>query len=44
MAARADASALKGMLLQVCPRCRTGKIYPTSIFLGLPKMNDECSV
>jgi uncharacterized protein (DUF983 family) len=34
----------RGVLLQNCPRCRTGKIYPTSIFRGFPKMNDECAV
>ena len=44
MAAPADVSALKGVLEQVCPRCRAGRIYPASIFLGLPKMNDECAV
>jgi uncharacterized protein (DUF983 family) len=44
MAARADISALEGVLRQVCPRCRTGKIYPTSIFRSWPKMNDECAV
>ena len=44
MAARTDVSALKGVLLQVCPRCRTGKIYATSIFLSLPKMDDQCAV
>jgi uncharacterized protein (DUF983 family) len=44
MAARADVSALKGVLLQVCPRCRTGKIYPTSIFLSWPKMDEQCAV
>jgi uncharacterized protein (DUF983 family) len=31
-------------LCQLCPRCGTGKIYPTSIFSSLPKMNDECAV
>src|ERR1700734_3537287 len=44
MAPREDVSTLKGVLEQVCPRCRTGKIYPTSIFRGFPKMNEECSV
>jgi uncharacterized protein (DUF983 family) len=44
MAERAKISALQGILRQVCARCRTGKIYPTSIFSSLPKMNDECAV
>jgi uncharacterized protein (DUF983 family) len=42
--ARADIPALQGALLQLCPRCRTGKIYATSIFWSFPKMNNECSV
>jgi uncharacterized protein (DUF983 family) len=44
MLERTKISALQGMLRQVCPRCRAGKIYPTSIFSSLPKMNDECAV
>ncbi|HXN18848.1 MAG TPA: DUF983 domain-containing protein [Candidatus Binatus sp.] len=44
MAERAKISALQGILCQLCPRCGTGKIYPTSIFSSLPKMNDECTV
>jgi uncharacterized protein (DUF983 family) len=44
MPACPDVSALKGVLQQVCPRCHTGKIYPTSIFRGFPKMNGECPV
>ncbi|MGB8540883.1 MAG: hypothetical protein WCD49_04515 [Candidatus Acidiferrales bacterium] len=44
MAERARISAIQGIVRQVCPRCRTGKIYPSSIFSGLPKMNDECAV
>jgi uncharacterized protein (DUF983 family) len=35
---------LPGILRQTCPRCRAGKIYPSSIFRGFPKMNDQCSV
>jgi uncharacterized protein (DUF983 family) len=34
----------RGVLLQNCPRCHAGKIYPTSIFRGFPKMNEECPV
>lgn len=44
MAVRAKISAWQGVLRQLCPRCRLGKIYPTSIFRGLSKMNDTCAV
>ena len=44
MAVRAKISAWQGALRQLCPRCRLGKIYPTSIFRGLSKMNDTCAV
>ena len=27
-----------------CPRCRVGKIFHHSIFLGFPKMHERCSV
>jgi uncharacterized protein (DUF983 family) len=27
-----------------CPRCRVGKIFQRSIFLGFPKMQERCSV
>jgi uncharacterized protein (DUF983 family) len=29
---------------QRCPRCRTGEIFPHSIFLGFPKMSERCPV
>jgi uncharacterized protein (DUF983 family) len=35
---------IRDMLLQRCPRCRAGKIFHRSIFLGLPKMHESCSV
>jgi uncharacterized protein (DUF983 family) len=44
VSAKATISALRAMLQQACPRCRLGKIYPSSIFLGFPKMNDRCAV
>jgi len=37
-------STLRDMLLQRCPRCRSGKIFPRSIFLGFPKMSERCPV
>ena len=44
MAAKPRVSALRAVLQQSCPRCRLGKIYPSSIFRGFPKMNDRCAV
>jgi uncharacterized protein (DUF983 family) len=44
MSAKAAISVLQAMLQQACPRCRLGKIYPSSIFRGFPKMNDQCAV
>jgi uncharacterized protein (DUF983 family) len=44
MPAQAIISAPRAMLRQACPRCRVGKIYPSSIFRGFPKMNDHCAV
>jgi uncharacterized protein (DUF983 family) len=32
------------ILRQRCPRCRVGKIFHHSIFLGFPKMDEQCSV
>ncbi|HXN70996.1 MAG TPA: DUF983 domain-containing protein [Candidatus Acidoferrales bacterium] len=44
MAAKPRVSALRAVLQTSCPRCRLGKIYPSSIFRGFPKMNDRCAV
>ena len=35
---------VRDMLQQRCPRCRLGKIFPRSVFLGFPKMHERCSV
>jgi uncharacterized protein (DUF983 family) len=35
---------VRDMLYHRCPRCRVGKIFHHSIFLGFPKMNESCSV
>jgi uncharacterized protein (DUF983 family) len=37
-------STLGSILRQRCPRCRTGKIFRYSVFRGLPKMYERCSV
>ena len=37
-------STLRDILYQRCPRCRVGKIFQHSIFLGFPKMNESCSI
>jgi uncharacterized protein (DUF983 family) len=37
-------SAMGSILAQLCPRCRMGKIFPSSIFRGWPKMNERCPV
>jgi len=43
MNAKAHVSARKGIFHQLCPRCRIGRIYPTSIFRGFPRMNERCA-
>jgi uncharacterized protein (DUF983 family) len=37
-------STFDDILHHRCPRCRVGKIFYHSIFLGLPKMHESCSV
>jgi uncharacterized protein (DUF983 family) len=37
-------SVLAGILRQRCPRCRAGRIFRGSIFLGFPKMYERCEV
>jgi uncharacterized protein (DUF983 family) len=37
-------STLRDILYHRCPRCRVGQIFHHSIFLGLPKMNESCSI
>src|ERR1700679_3846090 len=44
MPAKATVSVSQAVLQQACPRCRAGKIYPSSVFRGFPKMNDQCAV
>lgn len=40
---RADVSAWHGILLALCPRCRTGKIFHRSVWL-FPPMYERCLV
>ena len=37
-------STLGAICRQRCPRCRQGKIFHSSIFLGFPKMCQHCAV
>jgi uncharacterized protein (DUF983 family) len=37
-------STLGAICRQRCPRCRQGKIFLSSIFLGFPKMCHHCAV
>jgi uncharacterized protein (DUF983 family) len=38
------AATVSDILHQRCPRCRSGKIFHHSVFLGFPKMFQRCSV
>jgi uncharacterized protein (DUF983 family) len=35
-------STVADILGQRCPRCRQGKIFRSSVFLGFPKMYERC--
>jgi uncharacterized protein (DUF983 family) len=35
---------LLDILRQLCPRCRSGKIFDRSVFLGFPNMYERCPV
>jgi uncharacterized protein (DUF983 family) len=37
-------STISAILRQMCPGCRTGKIFCSSIFVGFPKMHERCPV
>ena len=39
---RSRPSAFSSILRQLCPRCRTGRIFRTSVYWGFPKINDCC--
>jgi uncharacterized protein (DUF983 family) len=42
MNARENLSAWAGIFHQLCPRCRAGKIFQTSIFRIFPRMHERC--
>jgi uncharacterized protein (DUF983 family) len=44
MANWAKSSTQGAILRQLCPRCRRGRIFQHSIFLGFPQMCQRCSV
>jgi uncharacterized protein (DUF983 family) len=44
MASAMHSSTLASIVLQYCPRCRSGKIFRYSIFRGFPKMHERCPV
>ena len=44
MDARANVSAARDIFGQLCPRCRAGRIFRSSIFRGFPKMHECCPV
>src|SRR5437868_9816568 len=44
MVRRSHRSAAIAIIRQLCPRCREGKIFKSSVFLGCPKMNAVCGV
>src|SRR5208283_4896069 len=42
--ARENVSTWAGILHQLCPRCRAGRIFSTSIFRIFPRMHERCPV
>ncbi|HEX6503777.1 MAG TPA: DUF983 domain-containing protein [Terriglobales bacterium] len=44
MQAQDRSSLLGGIVRQLCPRCRKGKIFQHSILSGFPKMDACCKV
>lgn len=38
------ATVLAGVFQQLCPRCRSAKIFCSSIYLGFPRMRHDCPV
>jgi uncharacterized protein (DUF983 family) len=44
MPIRSNVSALNGIFCQLCPRCRAGKIFRSSIYRSFPKMHERCPV
>ena len=44
MHASAPVPALTGIFRQLCPRCRRGKIFRSSIYRGFPGMHERCPI
>jgi uncharacterized protein (DUF983 family) len=42
--ASGNPSALQGIFHQLCPRCRLGKIFRSSIFRGFAALNERCPI
>ena len=40
----AKGSTIADIFRQRCPRCRLGKIFARSVFIGFPKMHQRCPV
>jgi len=43
-ATSAGRSTISAITHQLCPRCRTGKIFQSSILTWFPKMSERCPV
>lgn len=41
---RSQLSTLGCILRQLCPRCRSGRIFPSTVYWGFPKMSDRCLI
>src|SRR5262249_27011492 len=41
---RSQPSTLGCILRQLCPRCRSGRIFPSTVYWGFPKMSDRCLI
>ena len=39
-----EVSRFSAIMHGLCPRCRQGRIFKRSIYLGLPGMNERCPV
>jgi len=44
MTTNASGGAIHGIVHQLCPRCRIGRIFRFSIFRGFPAMRETCLV
>ena len=44
MPSRPTPSTLAAILRQLCPRCRSGRIFRSSIFRGFARMHERCPV